>query len=125
MTITPEQIAEWRAEQGNGLTSAVGEYTPAEFWQLLDAYEALAKQAAEYEEALDMKEEKYGMPWRFWADKARELAGKNIEKDPVAWISVCKEGEYAGEVEAVTKKPDKPPFNKSWGDWFPVYGATS
>lgn len=79
MTITPEQIAEWRAEQGNGLTSAVGEYTPAEFWQLLDAYEALAKQAAEYEEALDMKEEKYGMPWRFWADKARELASLNTE----------------------------------------------
>lgn len=33
--------AEWRAEQGQGMTSAVGEYTPGEFWELLNAYESL------------------------------------------------------------------------------------
>ena len=31
----------WRREKGNGMTSAVGEYTPSEFWRLLDSYEAL------------------------------------------------------------------------------------
>lgn len=35
---------EWRSERGNGMTSAVGEYTPREFWDLLDAYEALLAQ---------------------------------------------------------------------------------
>jgi hypothetical protein len=33
--------AEWRKQQGEGMTSALGEYTPEEFWQLLDAYEEL------------------------------------------------------------------------------------
>lgn len=41
-TISREAIAEWRALQGQGMTSAVGEYTPPEFWTLLDAYETLA-----------------------------------------------------------------------------------
>lgn len=35
---------EWRSERGNSMTSAVGEYTPREFWDLLDAYEALLAQ---------------------------------------------------------------------------------
>lgn len=41
MPITKEQIAEWRAEEGNGMRSAVGEYTPDEFWMLLDEIERL------------------------------------------------------------------------------------
>lgn len=41
--IGADQIAEWRALQHAGMTSAVGEYTPAEFWTLLDAYEALLR----------------------------------------------------------------------------------
>jgi hypothetical protein len=36
-----ETIAGWRAVQGEGMNSAVGEYTPEEFWSLLDDYEAL------------------------------------------------------------------------------------
>jgi hypothetical protein len=40
--ISLETIAEWRAERGRGMCSAIGEYTPAEFWTLLDAYEAIA-----------------------------------------------------------------------------------
>lgn len=39
--ITVERIAEWRKWQGEGMTSAIGEFTPPEFWELLDAYEAL------------------------------------------------------------------------------------
>ena len=39
--ITEARIAEWRALQGEGMTSAVGESTPDEFWELLDAYEAM------------------------------------------------------------------------------------
>lgn len=38
--ITAEQIAEWRALQGEGMNSAVGEYTPHEFWDLLTEFEA-------------------------------------------------------------------------------------
>jgi hypothetical protein len=41
MTITPEQIAQWRRKRGNGMTSAVGEYTPSEFWDALDEIERL------------------------------------------------------------------------------------
>jgi hypothetical protein len=41
--ISRETIAEWREEQGKGMASAIGEYTPPEFWELLDAYEALAR----------------------------------------------------------------------------------
>lgn len=41
--ISAETRAEWRKEQTNptmgGMISAIGEYTPDEFWQLLDAYE--------------------------------------------------------------------------------------
>lgn len=39
--IDKAQIAEWRKHQGEGMISALGEYTPPEFWELLDAYEAL------------------------------------------------------------------------------------
>lgn len=41
--ITPEQIAEWRALQGRGMCSAIGEYTPSEFWDLLSAYEGVVR----------------------------------------------------------------------------------
>lgn len=40
--VIPQYVRDgWRREKGNGMTSAVGEYTPAEFWTLLDAYERL------------------------------------------------------------------------------------
>ncbi len=32
---------EWRAQRDEAMVSAIGEYTPREFWELLDAYEAL------------------------------------------------------------------------------------
>ena len=35
-TLTDEQIAEFERYRGLGMTSAVGEYTPDEFWTLLD-----------------------------------------------------------------------------------------
>ena len=55
-SITPEQIAEWRKERDKGMVSAVGEYTPDEFWLVLDAYEALvARHRAELAEALKEK----------------------------------------------------------------------
>lgn len=38
--INAARIAEWRKRQGKGMISALGEYTPSEFWELLDAYEA-------------------------------------------------------------------------------------
>lgn len=46
MSITDAEIAEWRALQGEGMTSAVGEYTPEEFWRLLDAFEAQRNESA-------------------------------------------------------------------------------
>lgn len=35
-TITDAMIAQWNAERDHGTTSAVGEYTPSEFWLILD-----------------------------------------------------------------------------------------
>jgi hypothetical protein len=41
-TLIPKsQRDAWRALRGQGITSDVGEYTPTEFWTLLDAYEQL------------------------------------------------------------------------------------
>lgn len=39
--ITKEQISEWRKLKNDGLTSAIGEYTPSEFWECLDEIERL------------------------------------------------------------------------------------
>ena len=47
----------WHREKGNGMTSAVGEYTPSEFWLLLDAYEAqLSQSVALFEECAFLQE---------------------------------------------------------------------
>ena len=51
--ITKTQITEWRTYEGVGYTSALGEYTPSEFWELLDSYESLAASFAELEAALE------------------------------------------------------------------------
>ena len=50
-------IAEWRSEQGSGSQSALGEYTPPEFWELLDAYELQLKRILALEEALAVAHE--------------------------------------------------------------------
>ena len=42
--ISDEEIAEWERERGNGMTSAVGEYTPDEFWRVLDELKRLRAQ---------------------------------------------------------------------------------
>lgn len=41
MAISLKQIAEWRTLKNQGMTSAIGEYTPSEFWELLDEYESV------------------------------------------------------------------------------------
>ena len=41
--VNHEQIAEWRKVRGHGMVSAVGEYTPSEFWLLLDSFERLER----------------------------------------------------------------------------------
>lgn len=50
--ISAAEIAEWRFLQGEGMVSAVGEYTPEEFWWLLDAYETQRKALTIAERAL-------------------------------------------------------------------------
>lgn len=40
-----KRIAELRALRGQGMTSAVGEYTPNELWEALDALERLRRAA--------------------------------------------------------------------------------
>jgi hypothetical protein len=42
--MTAEQISELRALRGQGMTSAVGEYTPDELWEALDEIEALREE---------------------------------------------------------------------------------
>ena len=44
--VNHEQIAEWRKLRGKGMVSAVGEYTPDEFWLLLDNFERLERDLA-------------------------------------------------------------------------------
>ena len=39
--ITEKQIKEWEKWKGSGYLSGLGEYTPEEFWILLDAYKEL------------------------------------------------------------------------------------
>jgi hypothetical protein len=50
--ITPEQIAEWRKLEPEGMVSAVGEYTPEEFWLALDHIEVLQARIAQLEAEL-------------------------------------------------------------------------
>lgn len=52
-TITDEEIAEWERERGNGRTSAVGEYTPSEFWQLLDEVKSRRAEVRALQDRLD------------------------------------------------------------------------
>lgn len=42
--VTKQQIAEWRSLRGRGLVSAVGEYTPDEFWAALDEIDRLREE---------------------------------------------------------------------------------
>ena len=65
--VNREQIAEWRKLHGKGLVSAVGEYTPDEFWLLLDSFERLERDLAKANadkavlvEALTTIKDKYG-----------------------------------------------------------------
>lgn len=39
--LSPSVIADLRSKRGEGMVSAVGEYTPDEFWALLDLAEGL------------------------------------------------------------------------------------
>ncbi len=41
---TQEQRDKWRLLRNQGMTSAIGEYTPSEFWNLLDDIETLLKE---------------------------------------------------------------------------------
>ena len=66
MAISKEQIEEWRKELGNGMTSAVGEYTPQEFWDALDEIERLR---SGYERLQDASDCEMGD-----GDLAREIA---------------------------------------------------
>lgn len=40
-SITNEEIAAWESERNSGMTSALGEYTPPEFWRVLDELKRL------------------------------------------------------------------------------------
>lgn len=43
MRTTQEERQEWLRKKGDGYTSAVGEYTPSEFWYLLSDVEQLER----------------------------------------------------------------------------------
>lgn len=45
--ITDAELAEWESERGNGMMSALGEYTPDEFWRLLDEVKRLRARPAD------------------------------------------------------------------------------
>lgn len=46
LNTTQEERDEWRKERGHGMRSAVGEYTPDAFWDLLNDVDDLVKNAA-------------------------------------------------------------------------------
>ncbi len=52
-------------QRGLGMTSAVGEYTPAEFWTLLDAYDTLRQQHID----LLARAKKDAERWKFYEDQ--------------------------------------------------------
>lgn len=51
---TKEQRDEWRKLKGEGKESAIGEYTPEEFWELLDEIDSLEKERGELRNALQV-----------------------------------------------------------------------
>ncbi|MBX9913716.1 MAG: hypothetical protein K2Y25_07445 [Pseudomonadaceae bacterium] len=62
--ITSEEIAEWRALQGEGMVSAIGEYTPPEFWLVLDDLDAERAKVAELEKALKLVQSHAFTAWQ-------------------------------------------------------------
>lgn len=79
------RIHAWRETEGSEMTSAMGEYVPAEFWELLDAYEDIVAVNREHvsriEQALKVTET--GAMMQFdknskFAEALRFLIGKQI-----------------------------------------------
>lgn len=72
-----KRIAELRKERNSGMVSAVGEYTPAEFWEALDEIEnlrAALKWYAEGQHFAKTDESAWdtvsGEPQNWWCDEA-------------------------------------------------------
>jgi hypothetical protein len=79
--ISNEQIAEWRRLEGMGMVSAVGEYTPDEFWLLLNEIERLRGEIKEAVELLGRTAERlYDVDFSFTAEIDAFLA-KHDGKD--------------------------------------------
>jgi len=48
-----QQITEWEKLDGEGIASAVGEYTPDEFWYLLDVVQGQQREIARLEQFIE------------------------------------------------------------------------
>lgn len=51
--IDPRDIATWKERKNYGMVSSVGEYTPEEFWEVLEAYEKLVEAIRDIKAAFD------------------------------------------------------------------------
>ena len=56
---TKAQRYEWKLKRLNGMVSAVGEYTPAAFWELLDAVDYLEGEVSRLQDEVDFLSDFY------------------------------------------------------------------
>ena len=73
--ITENDIAEWNKLRGQGMESAVGEYTPAAFWDALDEIELLRAAIRELVTLKEMKDRELGYDDRI----------EYLNRKPKAW----------------------------------------
>jgi hypothetical protein len=97
--ITPEQIAEWRKLEPEGMVSAVGEYTPEEFWLALDHIEVLQARIAQLEAELAAQ------GWQDIADSANA-----VDDEPVLL--------WCADIRTIYSHPEPRPKGVVMGTFF-------
>ena len=58
--ITEKTLNEWKSYKGTGMTSALGEYTPEEFWDAIAEIERLTKERDELQWKLNLETDYIG-----------------------------------------------------------------
>ena len=97
--VNHEQIAEWRKVRGHGMISAVGEYTPSEFWLLLDNFERLDRDRAATLAERDALRIGMDAAYRNNERLERDLAKANADK---AVLVEALEGAYLAMLQVPT-----------------------
>lgn len=111
--VTPEMLAKWRSHQGQGMTSAVGEYTPDEFWLALDEIESLQKRLSEAHAWIPVSE--------------RPLPGRNPDERggrEGSYLVANAKGQVAPHIRGVIHNNVGSPWDWEYGEaithWMPL-----